>query len=121
MARKWENSSSPKGNQRKGNLFCVKLSKYPDIPSDFTLQILPFFWFLWIKAYTKFRLKCRQVCKKENDSKSNISYHLITTLPQVNPLPKAAITTISPSLILPFSQASQRAIGIDAAVVFPYF
>lgn len=46
-------------------------------------------------------------------------YHRIITLPQVNPLPKAAKTTKSPDLTLPDSQASVKAIGIDAAVVFP--
>ena len=48
-------------------------------------------------------------------------YHLIIALAQVNPLPKAAKTTVSPDLIFPFSQASVKAIGIEAAVVFPYF
>ena len=48
-------------------------------------------------------------------------YHLIIELPQVNPLPKAAKTTISPEFIFPSSQASVNAIGIDPAVVFPYF
>ena len=48
-------------------------------------------------------------------------YHLIIALPQVKPLPKAASTTVSPSFTLPCSQASVRAIGIEAAVVFPYF
>lgn len=48
-------------------------------------------------------------------------YHRIITLPQVKPLPKAAKTTRSPFLILPASQASVKAIGMDAAVVFPYF
>jgi hypothetical protein len=52
---------------------------------------------------------------------NNKNYHLMMTLPQVNPLPKAAKTTVSPDLILPFSHASVKAIGIDAAVVFPYF
>ena len=47
-------------------------------------------------------------------------YHLIITLPQVKPLPNAARTTRSPSLIFPSSQASVRAIGILAAVVLPY-
>ena len=40
---------------------------------------------------------------------------------QVNPLPKAARQMRSPSLIFPASQASVRAMGIEAAVVFPYF
>ena len=48
-------------------------------------------------------------------------YHLITTLPHVKPLPKAAKTIRSSSLILPFSQASVKAIIIEAAVVLPYF
>jgi len=52
---------------------------------------------------------------------SFFSYHLIIALAQVNPLPKAANTSVSPSFILPNSQASVSAIGIDAAVVFPYF
>ena len=47
--------------------------------------------------------------------------HFMMALPQVNPLPKAAKTTQSPDFILLFSQASVRAIGIEAAVVFPYF
>jgi hypothetical protein len=42
-------------------------------------------------------------------------------LAQVNPLPNAAKTTVSPDLILPCSQASVKAIGMEAAVVFPYF
>ena len=50
-----------------------------------------------------------------------INYHLIITLPQVNPLPKAANTTKSPSLIFPLSNASVKAIITDAAVVLPYF
>lgn len=49
------------------------------------------------------------------------NYHLIIALPQVNPLPKAAKTTVSPVLIFPCSQASVNAIGIEAAVVLPYF
>ena len=48
-------------------------------------------------------------------------YHLIIALAQVKPLPKAAKTTVSPDLIFPCYQASVKAIGIDAAVVFPYF
>jgi hypothetical protein len=48
-------------------------------------------------------------------------YHFITALAQVKPLPKAAKTTVSPSFTLPSSQASQSAIGIEAAVVLPYF
>ena len=51
----------------------------------------------------------------------NFPYHFIITLPQVNPLPKAAKTTVSPDLILPCSQASVNAIGMEAAVVLPYF
>ena len=47
-------------------------------------------------------------------------YHFIMTLPQVNPLPKAASTTKSPSFTFPCSQASVSAMGIEAAVVFPY-
>jgi len=46
-------------------------------------------------------------------------YHLNNALAQVNPLPNAARQTVSPSLIRPFSQASQRAMGTDAAVVLP--
>lgn len=49
------------------------------------------------------------------------NYHLMITLPQVNPLPKAAKTTVSPDLIFPCSQASVKAIGMEAAVVLPYF
>jgi hypothetical protein len=40
--------------------------------------------------------------------------------PHVKPLPKAAKTTVSPVLIF-LSQASVKAIGIEAAVVLPYF
>ena len=50
-----------------------------------------------------------------------LCYHFKIALAQVKPLPKAAKTTVSPSLILPSSQASVKAIGIEAAVVFPYF
>jgi hypothetical protein len=50
----------------------------------------------------------------------NLNYHLIIVLPQVKPLPKAASTTILPSLILPSCHASVKAIGIEPAVVFPY-
>ena len=50
-----------------------------------------------------------------------MDYHLIITLPQVKPLPNAARTTVSPFFIFPCSQASVSAIGMDAAVVFPYF
>ena len=49
-----------------------------------------------------------------------VLYHLNNALAQVNPLPNAARQTVSPSLISPFSHASQRAIGTDAAVVLPY-
>jgi len=38
----------------------------------------------------------------------------------VNPDPKAARHTRSPSRILPCSTHSSRAMGIEAAVVFPY-
>ena len=48
-------------------------------------------------------------------------YHLMRAEPHVNPLPNAAIQIKSPSLILPCSNASDIAIGIEAAVVFPYF
>ena len=50
-----------------------------------------------------------------------LSYHLISALAQVKPDPNAARQTKSPSLIFPASQASHKAIGTDAAVVFPYF
>ena len=39
---------------------------------------------------------------------------------QVNPLPKAAKQIKSFSLIFPSAQASLSAMGMDAAVVFPY-
>ena len=41
--------------------------------------------------------------------------------PHKNPAPNAAHTTKSLSFINPFTFASERQIGIDAAVVFPYF
>ena len=50
-----------------------------------------------------------------------LSYQRKITLPQVNPLPKAERTTISPSLTRPCCRASVRAIGKVAAVVLPYF
>lgn len=49
------------------------------------------------------------------------SYHRSKALAQVNPLPKAAKHTRSPSCTLPNSQASHRAMGTLAAVVLPYF
>ena len=49
----------------------------------------------------------------------HVVYHLNNALAQVNPLPNAARQTVSPSLIRPFSHASQRAMGTDAAVVLP--
>jgi hypothetical protein len=49
-----------------------------------------------------------------------ITYHFMIALPHVKPLPKAAKTTVSPVLIF-LSQASVKAIGIEAAVVLPYF
>ena len=45
----------------------------------------------------------------------------IKAAPHVNPLPKAARQTKSPLFTLPASTASAKAIGIEAAVVFPYF
>lgn len=57
----------------------------------------------------------------ENQNKQVAFYQRIITEPQVNPLPKAAKTTKSLSLILPCSQASVKAIITEAAVVFPYF
>ncbi len=51
----------------------------------------------------------------------NIHYHLMSALAQVKPLPKAATQIKSPFLILPCSHASDKAIGIDAAVVLPNF
>lgn len=56
-----------------------------------------------------------------NSDKLRSIYHRIKAEPQVNPLPKAAKQTKSPSFILLVSHASQSAIGIDAAVVLPYF
>ena len=48
------------------------------------------------------------------------NYQRISALAQRKPLPKAARATRSPSFIFPSCQASQRAMGIDAAVVLPY-
>ena len=56
-----------------------------------------------------------------NINTTSVNYHLISADAQVNPEPKAAKQTKSPSFTKPFSQASHKAIGIDAAVVFPYF
>ena len=44
---------------------------------------------------------------------------LTTAAPQVIPAPKPQRTAVDPSLILPCSTPSTRAIGIDAAEVFP--
>ena len=46
-------------------------------------------------------------------------YQRIKALAHIKPLPKPAMATRSPSLIRPCSQASQSAIGIEAAVVLP--
>src|SRR4030095_10491845 len=54
-------------------------------------------------------------------SSTTEAYHFNNALPHVKPLPNAARHTRSLSFTLPFSQASHKAIGIDAAVVFPYF
>ena len=51
----------------------------------------------------------------------DLIYQRISAEAQVNPLPKAAKQTKSPSLTFPASHASHNAIGIEAAVVFPYF
>ncbi len=58
---------------------------------------------------------------KKNKQLKLGNYHLIIALAQVNPLPNAAKTTVSPDFIFPCSQASVSAIGIEAAVVLPYF
>jgi hypothetical protein len=50
---------------------------------------------------------------------TKITYHFMIALPHVKPLP-AAKTTVSPVLIFPFSQASVKAIGIEAQSL-PYF
>tara|TARA_A100001037_G_C15105719_1_gene616326 strand:+ start:1314 stop:1466 length:153 start_codon:yes stop_codon:yes gene_type:complete len=47
-------------------------------------------------------------------------YQRIAAYAQVNPAPNAAKIRWSPFLIKPSSKASQRAIGIEAAVVLPY-
>ena len=52
--------------------------------------------------------------------KRALNYQRIAALPHIKPLPKAASTTRSPSFILPSSQASQRPMGTEAAVVLPY-
>ena len=45
--------------------------------------------------------------------------HSIAAAPEVKPAPNATITIRSPTLTRPESTASARAIGIDAADVFP--
>jgi hypothetical protein len=50
----------------------------------------------------------------------DISYTLRRAEAHVNPLPKAARQIRDPSLISPSAIASLIAIGIEAAVVFPY-
>ena len=58
--------------------------------------------------------------QKEGGAMRDTSHHQrISAEPQVNPEPKAARQTRSPSLILPASQASHSAMGTDAAVVLP--
>ena len=47
-------------------------------------------------------------------------YHRITLAAQVKPAPKDTIIMIWPSFIRPCSNTSLRAMGSDAAVVFPY-
>src|SRR5262245_26007887 len=47
------------------------------------------------------------------------SYHLMSADAQVNPAPKAPNITRLPSLISPCCRASSKAMGIDAADVFP--
>ena len=47
-------------------------------------------------------------------------YHRISAEAQVNPLPNAAKQIKSFSLIFPSAQASLNAMGMEAAVVFPY-
>src|SRR5262249_49834550 len=46
--------------------------------------------------------------------------HWIVTAPLVNPAPNATIVTLSPTRTQPSLTASARAIGTDAADVFPY-
>ena len=46
--------------------------------------------------------------------------HWIVTAPEVKPAPKATMTIRSPTLTRPSLTASARAIGTDAADVFPY-
>lgn len=48
-----------------------------------------------------------------------LSYHRITAEAQVKPDPKAVSTTQSPLFNRPSRTASSRAMGMDAAVVFP--
>src|SRR5216110_586674 len=48
-------------------------------------------------------------------------YQRIAALPQVNPDPNAVSTRMSPCFRRPAASASSRAIGIEAAVVLPYF
>src|SRR2546423_1024482 len=62
------------------------------------------------------------ITQRFNNSVNYIAnYHFNNALAQVKPLPNAARQTRSPSLIFCCSQASHKAMGIDAAVVFPYF
>ena len=59
------------------------------------------------------------VSVKTKFGEKTLHYHFKSALAHVKPLPKAARQTRSPSFILPISQASHNAIGIEAAVVFP--
>ena len=73
------------------------------------------------KAKTRSKSLNPSIRQYANSSISLGAHHLNKALAHVNPLPKAARQTRSPSLILPCSQASQSAMGMDAAVVLPYF
>lgn len=46
-------------------------------------------------------------------------YHLTIAEPQVNPAPKATKTVLDPSFMAPLFLASSKAMGTDAAEVFP--
>ena len=72
---------------------------------NLTGRVIPFIWVLITDSEAlntvRNRVKTELVMRKQGRASYKTNYHFIITLPQVNPLPKAASTTVSPSLTLP--------------------
>lgn len=69
-----------------------------------------------------FKVMIYNYCDDKPEAKScNLQgyHHFSNALAQVNPLPNAARQIRSPSFTSPFSHASHKAIGTEAAVVLP--